>query len=309
MRDETAVREHRAAAPGLIVLLGGIVTTIITMVVVYLVNLTGFHPMGFLLWYVVPLGAIIVGALCGSGYCAAQRFLNVRVSWGVIAWITGISLLAYFTAHYLTYLSICAQLPPEEAAGVSFLDYLRFICENVTITSTEGDSQPTEMGKLGYGVMALELLGFSLGTTIPSLMLRGKPYCADCQKYLRKHATYLLVSRAVDDIKKMKRKERKAAFEQMLEEEGEEARKIAESISGQKREDAIAALERARVPEAKKALVSVKLHLSVCPDCDRYHADVNLFSKPPGGEASTNVVAAIDGPEAPEADEDGQALQ
>ncbi len=297
MTDQRAVREGGASTPGVLVLLAGIVTTIVTLALVYLLNATGFYAMGFLFWYIVPIGAIIVGALCGSGYCAAQRFLNVRVSWGVIVAIAGISLLAYFTAHYLTYLSVCSQLPPEQAAGVSFVDYLRFVCENVTV-KTDGHDQATEMGKLGYAVVALELVGFCLGATIPSLMLRGKPYCSDCNKYLRKHASYVLISRNLEEAGKLKRKERKAAFEKLLLEESENAGKVAESLRGRGRDELVAALEKARVPEAKKALVTVKLDLSTCPDCDRYHAAVTMISKPPGGEASADAIASLDGPEA-----------
>jgi hypothetical protein len=299
VNGQTAVREQGATTPGVLVLLAGIATTIVTLVLVHFVNMTGFYPMGFLLWYVVPIGAILVGALCGSGYCAAQRFFNVRVSWGVIALIGGVSLLAYFTAHYLTYLSICAQLSPEEAEGVSFIDYLRFLCESVTIEG-EGSEEPTAVGKLGYAVIALELIGFCLGATIPSLMLRGKPYCSRCGKYLRKHASYLLISRGPDEARKLKRKERKELFDRLMEEEVVNARKIAESIGGRSRDDVIASLEKARVPEQKKAMVTVKLVLSACPDCDRYHADLTMFTKPPGGEASTTSVGSVDGPESAE---------
>ena len=288
-------QEERDPVSAVPVMLAGIATTIATLVGIYFLNLTGFHLMGFLLWYVVPVGAIAVGALSGSGYCLAQWKLNLRVSWGTIAQIALVSLAAYFTAHYITYRGIRDGLPPDVAAQVSFVDYLRMICENVSVKSTESGSKAVELGKFGYAVIFLEMAGFCLGATIPSLILRGKPYCGKCRRYLRKHASYVISSTPLEGFKKLKRTEKK----QMVEETNAKAvalgLQLAEGLSGASRAEVLAVLEKARVEGHKKALATVRVELACCPDCDAYHAAINLAGQNADGQALAAEIVKIDG--------------
>src|SRR3954467_8419799 len=84
-----------SGVPYLIVLLGGFITSALTLAGIYWLNRKSpdFHPMGFYANYVIPAGAILVGLVAGSGYGIASWLTGARIGrgllWTVVAMQTG----------------------------------------------------------------------------------------------------------------------------------------------------------------------------------------------------------------------------
>lgn len=84
-----------------------------------------------------------------------------------------------------------------------FTQYVRDICEKMTFVSSGSKTPGSELGIFGYFFKLLEMAGYVLGATLPSLIVKGMAYCKACQKYLTKHRTAYFSSPTLwSDVKK-----------------------------------------------------------------------------------------------------------
>jgi hypothetical protein len=130
----------------------GLATAGVTLLAVWaLARTTGFEPMGLYAYYILPLGAFLVGLLAGSGYGLAAWWLNLRVSRALLWYIAGLQVLAYFLAQYIAFRHEIAGL--EDAEGVSFWQYFDLMTRSF---SFEEDGVTGEaLGAWGYAFRAL----------------------------------------------------------------------------------------------------------------------------------------------------------
>src|SRR5436190_21323339 len=105
--------------PYLIVLLGGFITSALTLAGIYWLNRNSpdFHIMGWYANYVIPAGAIIVGLVAGSGYGIASWLTGVRISRGLLWTVVLLQTAAYVGAEYVEYRDVMAQLKQLEQRG------------------------------------------------------------------------------------------------------------------------------------------------------------------------------------------------
>jgi hypothetical protein len=166
---------------GLFVIQTGLITTAVALAIVYwLSHKTEFNPMGFYVKFIIPLGAIAVGALAGSGYGMASSWTGAKIGRGLLWMVTTLLVIAYFVAQYVEFL----DLPAEIRSQIWFIDYYHFTTTDMTFTSTRSGSQPGEpLGLWGYCFRLLEIGGFVLGGLIAPLVMKAKPYCDACQRY------------------------------------------------------------------------------------------------------------------------------
>ena len=95
-------RTHRA----IFVLLGGLFTSAISLVAVYFIgNLCETDPLSITLWDFLPISAILIGAVAGSGYAVVCRLLHYRASYLLIGGIFAIQILVFLGGRYAGYLS------------------------------------------------------------------------------------------------------------------------------------------------------------------------------------------------------------
>ena len=162
-----------------LVLLAGGVTTLVALAGVYALARTGTNIMGWYANYVIPIGALVVGLVAASGYGVAAWMsglkMNTRLMWSVVGQLA----LSYLIAQYEQFRSFV----PE----TSDLGFWAWFDESTRAFAWErrGGVGGQPLGVLGYGLRALEVVGFVGGGVLVPLGLRSKPYCDPCRSYKR----------------------------------------------------------------------------------------------------------------------------
>jgi hypothetical protein len=161
----------------------GLITTTVALGIVYwLSHHTEFDPMGFYVKLIIPLGAIGVGALAGSGYGIASAWTGAKIGRGLLLTVCALLVAAYFVAKYIEFRDLVTQYP--QIAAWSFFDYYHFDTVNMTFTSTRSGSHAGDpLGLWGYAFRLLEIGGFLLGGLIVPGIMKARPYCDACQRY------------------------------------------------------------------------------------------------------------------------------
>ena len=111
--------------------------------------------MGFYVKLIIPLGAIGVGALAGSGYGIASAWTGAKIGRGLLLTVCLLLVAAYFVAKYIEFRDLVTQYP--QIAGWSFFDYYHFGTTNMTFTSTRAGAQEAFEfgGRAGHGAESL----------------------------------------------------------------------------------------------------------------------------------------------------------
>ncbi len=159
------------------VVAGGLVTTVLTLGIVMLLNATieDFNIMGWYAVFIIPAGAILVGAGAGSGYGLVSWVSGRKVGGLPLATVLLIQLVAYCGAQWLEFRSL--DFVHENGTPVSFFEYFDATTRSMTFTFRHSSNPTGELGILGYLFRGLELLGFALGGLVIPGMLKAKPYC------------------------------------------------------------------------------------------------------------------------------------
>ncbi|HDZ22668.1 hypothetical protein LCGC14_0303850 [marine sediment metagenome] len=259
--------------PGLAVILGGLVTSAIALALVSLACFASegdISLMGYYMMYFIPISAIGVGFLAGSGYGLVSLWQGIRVPWAILALVFALMVAAYFVAQYLEYLAIDPHW--DDGTKISFWAFFDYITQSFTY-STGIDSDGAEpLGKLGYLLRGLEVLGFSAGGLFPLLLLRTVRYCDTCQRYMRsQQVCFLPVSKDIDTVAK------EAEAQAALRRQGAPADASAESTLDQLMQ-AVADNDAMRLNKlieplqaagrkTKKLLRRIRIDLNYCPTC------------------------------------------
>jgi hypothetical protein len=178
----TSVREERSYLP---VIIWGLVTTALALLGVYTLDVTAsdFHIMGWHADYVLPIGAIIVGAVASSGYGLASWISGVKISRALLWIVLALQLGAYFAAQYIEFRNL-HLVHRIDGSPVGFFEYYDLVARSFAWKQDNGTAgQP--LGAWGYLFCGLEVVGFVAGGLIVPALLRKAPYCADCQRYMK----------------------------------------------------------------------------------------------------------------------------
>ncbi|MCE9611324.1 MAG: hypothetical protein K8R23_14105 [Chthoniobacter sp.] len=144
-----------------------------------------FAPYTWMVNWILPAGALFCGFVAAIGYWIGARIYHHRPSKMLLANIVLISCTTFFAIHHLDY-SEARVNGMRLQDRMSFTDYLVAVTESMSYKSSRSssDDSPTELGKLGWGVALLQIVGFSLGGFGVYGMLVAVPYCERCSKYL-----------------------------------------------------------------------------------------------------------------------------
>lgn len=175
---------RRPVAP---VLISGLSTSVFALLGIWSINKVtdDFNVMGWYAWYVLPVGALLVGALSATGYGFASWRSGVKISRGLLWAVLGLQVLAYFAAQYVSFIE---EIAAWEARGYAVeLGFFQWFDETARSFAWKesGGGAGTALGAWGYAFRVLEIAGFALGGAFVPLMLGAKPYCDGCQRYRR----------------------------------------------------------------------------------------------------------------------------
>lgn len=145
-------------------------------------------------WYankVLPIGAIYVGFAASSGYGIASWFAGVKISGRVLAAVFALQVAAYFAASWLQFAAYAPVY--EDGTRVSFLTYFDVTTRAFAFVQRDGTAGEA-FGAWGYGMRALEIAGFCLGSLLAPAALKGRAYCDSCSLYMRGAKTFWLAA-------------------------------------------------------------------------------------------------------------------
>jgi len=181
MSAPKGLREEQSYFP---VLISGLATTVLTLIGVYILDAkTDFHIMGWYANYILPIGAVIVGVAASCGYGLASWFNGIKITRSLLWIVLVFQLAAYFAAQYIEFRGR-NLVHLRDGTPVGFIEYFDATARSFAWKKDDGTrGQP--MGAWGYAFRGLEILGFAAGGLIVPLVLRKKPYCQVCQRYMR----------------------------------------------------------------------------------------------------------------------------
>ena len=112
-----------------------------------------------------------------------------------------VSVFTYFAVHYLDYIA----LEIEDTPVREFLSFGEYMDISIRSTSMEfmrrgvaTGAETGELGNLGYGIAALQVLGFAFGGLGVYGYLVSRPYCRRCSRFMFRKG---LQTRYTDDPK------------------------------------------------------------------------------------------------------------
>ena len=253
------------------VLLGGLVTTALAVALrTWMLGAFQLDAFTFMIVYVLPMGAFVVGLVAGAGYAAAARATGVRVSVALLWTVVAVQTLAFgaaLAAEYGVALSQGRALP-------AFGPWLDAATRSVSF-ERDGGGVGAPLGGWGYGLLGLAAVGFVGGSLLPLVGVRGMRYCADCGRYMTTAAVGTLPASVASRVTALKSAEVKVAYEAEQEEAARQGLAVHDHLFGLAQgADAAAFAETARlVNEGTKAAGKLPRRLDValasCPTCRR----------------------------------------
>jgi len=183
-----ALRPSKSNLP---VILSGLLTTGLALVGVYFLNARAedFNIMGWYANYIIPIGALMVGAAAASGYGVASWVSGIKITKSLLWIVIGLQLVAYLTAQYIEFAGL--QLQYQDGTSVGFFTYFDFVARSFAWKQDNG-KMGDPMGMWGYLFRGLEVIGFCGGGLIVPVLLRKAPYCECCQIYMRSKSLGLI---------------------------------------------------------------------------------------------------------------------
>lgn len=206
----------RRPKPFSAVLYAGLATSALTLFGVYLLaRYTDEYIMGWYANYVIPAGAFLVGAAAASGYGVVSWFTGVKITRSLLLVILALQICTYFLAEYVEFDSL--HLAHADGTPVGFIEHFDKAARSFAWQDRDG--KPGEaLGAWGYLFRGLEIAGFCLGSLLVPLALMKKPYCQQCQMYMRSRRLALIPASV--PLRKIKKNDAAAmaAYEQSQQE-------------------------------------------------------------------------------------------
>lgn len=163
-----------------------IVTCVVAAVAnVALAHYAGFKLFGLTLWFVIPVGALIVGAVAASGAIVAARLFDIRPSlWQSIISATLIGGATMLLIYFLEYNTLQVR-GTKIRTLVDFWTYVDLSLTKSHMRLGRARQDLGEAGDLGYLFILLKLGGFVLGAFFIFALIRGMAACPRCGAYFK----------------------------------------------------------------------------------------------------------------------------
>ena len=170
-----------------IVIVGGLLTTALALAGVWFASQHGVNVMGWYANYVIPVGALVVGLAASSGYGIGSYLTGTKVTGRLLFTVLALLTASYFLAKYVEFRLLFPEgALREDGTSVGFWEYFDIAARSIYFKADKaGQADGSPLGLWGYGVRALEMVGFVGGGVLIPVSMRKMPYCARCQAYMK----------------------------------------------------------------------------------------------------------------------------
>ena len=257
-----------------LVLISGLASSVLALFGVWLLNATtDFNIMGFYLNKILPIGAVAVGLVASAGCGLAAWKTGIRMTRTLVLTVCALLVAVYFAAQYVEFRGIDNLRNQWTGERISFFYYFDVATRSFAWKSKDG-SPSSPLGLWGYGVRALELIGFALGGLIVPASLRSTAYCDGCQLYMRNRSLgYIPASVPAKKIGK-KDTEARAAHEAEQQQAIDQGKADLDALLAFVKESNLAGLQAvlATLESKRKETLKLPAHINVkMIYCDRCH--------------------------------------
>jgi hypothetical protein len=173
----------------------------------------GFEATSFSLFFILPVGGFIAGAIAGFGYPMAMESKNKKATKldGIIVFILAISsfVLVHFMYYKMTYLTadmtmnykfkgdhISEFYLTDSDKTLNFVNYTKFKIESMSISFTRRFNTlftVSENSVVNYFFFFIDFLGYLLGFMTSYISLSNKKYCETCEKYKKSKDMFKII--------------------------------------------------------------------------------------------------------------------
>jgi len=157
-----------------IALLGLVTTLLVVITEITVWRWTTVSLVGTRLEYVIPIGAIVGGAVAASGYYFGAIYTHSRTGPSLLLLMVMIAALAYFLIYWLEYTHV------HDGDAATFWE---FVQSRWTHTRLRGRGS-FNVSVFGYVLGLLEFIGFLLGGLCVYWFLAEREMCPSCNLYL-----------------------------------------------------------------------------------------------------------------------------
>ena len=252
--------EYIRADKQILVAIFGISTSLLTGIFLGVIEVsTGYAIYSFMLWFILPVGALLAGLGAASGYYAGAKLFQQKPAGGILLNMVGASIGAFLVVHYTPYFMLEVDgIRVKEV--ISFWKYLDLDIRHTSLSLLRGRVSTGGLGSFwGYAYACLQLLGFSFGGFVIFAMLLDNPYCDKCSRYLKKTDQH---DRYTSDAKLFV----------------SQTKKFASLLDDQKFNDAIRfLLKEMGVESSSGHHLRMRLIKRMCPVCSIGHLDFIAF--------------------------------
>jgi hypothetical protein len=165
----------------------GLATALLTGALCVLISrMTGFSIHTFSFWYIVPGGAFVTGFAAATGFYLGSVWLHARATLSTLVQALVVSCLAFFLIHWLGYATLTFEDGTRAMDVIGFGTYLDAALTQSRLRHIYQTRGGVRVGGAGYFLGALQLGAFLVGAVAVYRFLRNHPYCARCDRFLRK---------------------------------------------------------------------------------------------------------------------------
>lgn len=178
----------------LVIALCGFISSLTTALILHgIERLTGLALYTWMLWFVIPVGALLGGMVGASGYLTGAWLFGRSPTRLLLVGVIVTSVATFLMIHFLDYLGLAVD-GRRVSDYVSFPRYLDIAIRSSSISfrlNTLSVSSTGELGVFGYVPALLQVAGFAAGGFAAFSFLQRQPYCNRCSRYLRRKGVSL----------------------------------------------------------------------------------------------------------------------
>jgi hypothetical protein len=190
----------------------GVLSLVVSILVPSIISFfADFELMHFSILFVIPVGAAVIGYICGFGYYKGLFLANKFISKNQIIVGIIISIICMFGVEFAGYQLLRVDPVTSELiygfqgdhisnyvvdgfGQLTFFNYLRYKIENSSISFSY---RSTSIGSVSNPIICwifniIDYLGVTLGVMIAALNQKNQEYCHTCSLYKKKKKLFSL---------------------------------------------------------------------------------------------------------------------